>query len=118
GAANGALLIEGVGGVMVPLGGRHTVLDWMTELKLPLLLVTGSYLGTISHTLTALDVLARRSLTVAAVVVSESAGSPVPLAEPSAAIAPLAPGIEVVELPWLRGGRVDHPVFDTLAEKM
>ena len=67
------MLIEGVGGIMVPLDERHTVLDWMSALRLPVLLVAGSYLGTISHTLTALHVLAQRNLDIAAVVVSESA---------------------------------------------
>ncbi|MGB7715757.1 MAG: dethiobiotin synthase, partial [Pseudolabrys sp.] len=56
--AKGPLFIEGVGGIMVPLDGRRTVLDWMTALDIPLLLIVGGYLGTISHTLTALDVLA------------------------------------------------------------
>ena len=60
---------------MVPLDDRHTVLDWMSLLRIPILLVAGSYLGTISHTLTALDVLAQRNLDVAAVVVSESESS-------------------------------------------
>src|SRR6202012_761398 len=58
--ARGVMLIEGVGGVMVPLDDRHTVLDWMTVLRIPVLLVAGSYLGTLSHTLTALHVLAQR----------------------------------------------------------
>ena len=49
------LLIEGVGGVMVPLDEHRTILDVMMALRLPLILVTGSYLGTISHTLTALE---------------------------------------------------------------
>ena len=52
-ATKGTLLIEGIGGIMVPLDDKHTVLDWMTALHIPLVLVTGSYLGTLSHTLTA-----------------------------------------------------------------
>jgi len=116
--ARGTLLIEGVGGVMVPLGQRRTVLDWMAELGLPVLLVTGSYLGTISHTLTALDVLARRGLAINAVVISESAGSPVGLDETREAIARFVEGCEVVALPRLPPGSVDHPVFDRLAERM
>jgi dethiobiotin synthetase len=52
------LLIEGVGGVMVPLDEQRTILDVMMALQLPLILVAGSYLGTISHTLTALDAVA------------------------------------------------------------
>lgn len=81
------LLIEGVGGVMVPLDGERTVLDVMMALRLPLILVTGSYLGTISHTLTALDSLLQRDMDVLAVVVSETPGSSVPFEETVAAIA-------------------------------
>ena len=33
-----ALIVEGIGGIMVPLDDRHTVLDWMIELDLPLIL--------------------------------------------------------------------------------
>src|SRR6185437_8998899 len=73
------LLIEGVGGIMVPLDDRRTVLDWMEALALPVLLVAGSYLGTISHTLSAVDVLTRRGLKIAALVISESEGSTVGL---------------------------------------
>ena len=50
---DGALLIEGIGGIMVPLDARHTVLDLMNLLNLPLILVGGSYLGTLSHVLSA-----------------------------------------------------------------
>ena len=44
--SGGVLLIEGIGGIMVPLDERHTVLDLMAALGLPLILVGGSYLGT------------------------------------------------------------------------
>jgi dethiobiotin synthetase len=84
------LLIEGVGGIMVPLDGERTVLDLMMALQLPLILVAGSYLGTISHTLTALDALFRRGLQVLAIVVSETPGSSVPLDDTVAAIARFA----------------------------
>ena len=47
-------LIEGVGGVMVPLDERHTVLDLMAALGLPVVLVSPTGLGAISHLLTAL----------------------------------------------------------------
>jgi dethiobiotin synthetase len=84
------LLIEGVGGIMVPLDGERTVLDVMMALRLPLILVAGSYLGTISHTLTALDSLFRRDMDLLAVIVSETPGSTVPLDETVAAIARFA----------------------------
>jgi len=84
------LLIEGVGGIMVPLDGERTVLDVMMALRLPLILVTGSYLGTISHTLTALDSLFHRDMDVLAVIVSETPGSSVPFEETVAVIARFA----------------------------
>jgi dethiobiotin synthetase len=84
------LLIEGVGGVMVPLAGERTILDVMMALRLPLILVTGSYLGTISHTLTALDSLYRRDLNVLAIIVNETPGSTVPLDETVASISRFA----------------------------
>src|ERR1700732_2243207 len=57
-----ALVIEGIGGIMVPLDERHTVLDWMVEIDLPVILVAGSYVGKLSHTLSALDGLLRQEL--------------------------------------------------------
>jgi dethiobiotin synthetase len=110
---DGVLLIEGVGGVMVPLDDRHTVLDWMGALGVPVLLVCGSYLGTISHTLTALDVLARRGLDPAAVVVNESAGSTVGLAETIETLGRFTGTARLVALPRLAGP--GHPAFVELA---
>jgi dethiobiotin synthetase len=112
----GVLLIEGIGGVMVPLDPRHTLLDLMSALRVPVVLVAGSYVGTLSHTFTALEVLARRNLDIAAVVVSETAGSPAPLADTAAAIARFAGVIEVVPLPRLAPGATDHPAFRRVAE--
>jgi len=98
-ATQETVFIEGVGGVMVPLTERDTVLDWMASLRLPLLLVTGSYLGTISHTLTALDVVMRRDLQVACIVVNESDGSTVPLQDTAESIARFSAGVTVATLP-------------------
>jgi dethiobiotin synthetase len=68
----GTLLIEGIGGVMVPLDKQHTVLDVMVALQLPVILVAGSYVGTLSHTLCAQDVILSHALDLRAIVVSET----------------------------------------------
>ena len=114
-AATGPLFIEGVGGIMVPLDGQRTVLDWMTALDIPLILVVGGYLGTISHTLTALDVLAQRKLTVAAIVVSESERDPVELDDTVGSIARFAGTAGVVGLPRLPAGINHHPAIARIA---
>jgi dethiobiotin synthetase len=107
------LLIEGVGGVMVPLDERHTVIDWISRLRVPVIVVAGSYLGTISHTLTALHVLAQRNLSTVAVVVNETPGSPVPLDETVASIGRFADMIDIIPLP--RDSTRANIAFDALA---
>jgi len=114
-AASGMLFIEGVGGIMVPLDGKRTVLDWMAALDIPLLLVVGGYLGAISHTLTALDVLRQRKLSIATIVVSESERGTVELDDTVASIARFSDNIEVVGLPRLPGGLTEHPAFAKIA---
>jgi len=113
--ADGALLIEGVGGVMVPLDQENTVLDWIAELDIPSILVAGSYLGAISHTLTAAEVMDTEGCALSTIVVSETEGSHVPLYETAATIARLLPGIDVVTLPRLAPG-ADHPAFGQIAK--
>jgi dethiobiotin synthetase len=96
---SGDTLIEGVGGVMVPLDETRTVLDWIAALELPALLVVGSYLGTLSHTLTAVQALRAHGCAIAGVVVSESEDQPVPLAETVATLKRFEPGIPIRVLP-------------------
>jgi dethiobiotin synthetase len=101
GGLEDAVLIEGVGGVMVPLNDRFTVLDWLAALGIPALLVTGSYLGTLSHTLTALAAAQGRGVPLAGVVVSESLDQPAPLAETVATLRRFAGAVPVIPLPRL-----------------
>jgi len=111
----GSLLIEGVGGVMVPIDQDSTVLDWIAELELPVVLVAGSYLGSISHTLTAAEVLDQEDCDLHTIVVSETEGSQVPLYETVATIARFLPSVEVIALPRLEPG-ADHPAFAQIAK--
>ena len=110
----GVVFIEGVGGIMVPLDDRHTVLDWITALRVPVIVVAGSYLGTISHTLTALHVLARRNVDIATVVVSESTAPGASLEETVESIARFAGTLEVIGVPRLTDAACEHPAFDRI----
>jgi len=73
--AGDLLLIEGAGGVMTPIDDTHTCFDLIVRLGHPVILVTGSYLGAISHTLTALFVLHASGVVVRGIVASESIDS-------------------------------------------
>jgi dethiobiotin synthetase len=61
-------IVEGAGGVLVPINERETIADLIRALDLPVLIAARSTLGTINHTLMTIEVLRRRMLRVAGVV--------------------------------------------------
>ena len=61
-------IVEGAGGVLVPLNGKEKMIDLMARLGLPAVVVARSSLGTINHTLLTLEALRSRELVVAGVV--------------------------------------------------
>lgn len=80
-ARHAVVLVEGAGGLLVPLGGGASMADLAAELGYPLLVVARGALGTVNHTLLTLEVAAARGLPVAGVVVSHG---PLPLSEADA----------------------------------
>lgn len=113
------LLIEGVGGAMVPLDGTATVRDWIAALDIPALVVAGSYLGTISHTLTTLSALREVNVPVAAVILSETLDCDIPLADTHRAVARHADDVPIFSIPWTgthNGAAIDaiRPFADAL----
>lgn len=113
----GTLVIEGAGGVMSPLDSTHTMLDLAAALAAPVVLVAGSYLGTISHTLTAVAVLRQRAVPITALVVSETENAGVPLDETAEAVRGFVADLPVLELPRF-GAASRHPVFEDLAQRV
>ena len=69
-ATGRALVVEGAGGVLVPLNDRVQMIDLMAQFGLPVLVAARSTLGTINHTLLTLEALRARGLTVAGVVLN------------------------------------------------
>jgi dethiobiotin synthetase len=67
------LVVEGVGGIMVPLNRDLLLADLLRELKIPTLVVARSGLGTINHTLLTLEALRHRDIPVLGVVFSDGA---------------------------------------------
>jgi len=62
------VVLEGVGGLSVPLNNDMTVLDYLEREQYPLVLVSSSRLGSINHTLNALELASKRNLEVVAIV--------------------------------------------------
>lgn len=80
------VLIEGAGGVHAPINDERRMFDIPRALEIPAVLVVGSYLGTISHTITAYESLKRHGVEVIGIVISQSEASPVPLEETRGAL--------------------------------
>jgi dethiobiotin synthetase len=108
---DGLLLVEGAGGVMSPLTDTETNLDMIAALGAPVLLVAGSYLGTISHVLTALVALRAAKARVAAMVMSESLDAP-DLTQTTQALTPFLDGAPLFTAPrreaWDAAALADH----------
>lgn len=65
------LIVEGVGGLMVPFNRELLLVELLRELKIPTLVVAKSGLGTINHTLLTLEALRHRDIPVLGVVFSD-----------------------------------------------
>jgi dethiobiotin synthetase len=74
------LIVEGVGGILVPMDDRHTVLDVARWLGLPTLVVARAGLGTINHTLLTVNALRTASVRIAGVVINRFSNVPADIA--------------------------------------
>jgi dethiobiotin synthase len=63
-----SLLIEGAGGIMVPLTRKYLWINFIEELQLPVLIVARSTLGTINHTLLTVNILTNRKIKIIGIV--------------------------------------------------
>ena len=65
------LIVEGAGGLMVPINETpFTYLDFANSYKLPVLLVSRNYLGSINHTLMSIEMLKQKGIELVGIVIS------------------------------------------------
>lgn len=64
----GNLIIEGAGGILVPLNDEYTTLDLIKKLGLPVIVVASHYLGSINHTLLTCAVLTQGGVEIAGII--------------------------------------------------
>jgi dethiobiotin synthetase len=101
-SAGEILIVEGVGGLLVPLSDDFKVRDLAVELALPLLIVTSPGLGTINHTLLTIEAARAVGLNVAAVVFTPWPGEPSQLEQSNRATVARLGEVEVVTLGTVR----------------
>ena len=78
------LIIEGIGGLLVPLSRRRTVVDLIRMLHLPVLIVARLRLGTLNHTLLTVETASRAGVRVVGVVLN---AADAPTADPDVQLA-------------------------------
>ncbi len=68
--SNKPLIIEGVGGILVPLNKKKLLIDLIKKFKFPVIVVSRSILGTINHTLMTLEILKKNKINIFGVILS------------------------------------------------
>jgi dethiobiotin synthase len=106
-----AWIVEGAGGVLVPINETQMMADWITLLDLPVVIVARSGLGTINHTLLTLEALHSREIPVAGVLLNGE-----PNADNRAAIEHYGRVPVVGELPKL--GTIDHVTLTASSHRL
>lgn len=64
------LIIEGAGGLLVPINSKYLVIDLIKKLEVPVILVARASLGTINHTLLSLEALRSRHIQILGVIMN------------------------------------------------
>ncbi len=100
------LIVEGVGGLLVPLTNDSTVRDLATTLKLPLLIAAAPGLGTINHTLLTLEAARSVQLDVRAVVLTPWSARPSAMERSNRATIARLGDVDVSTLPRVHGPRL------------
>jgi len=67
---NKTLIIEGAGGLHVPLNDKQTYIDLLSVWNVPTILVSRNYLGSINHTLMSYEILSQRGIPIAGVILN------------------------------------------------
>ena len=100
-------MVEGVGGLLVPLGSSFSVCDLAAELGLPVVVVARPGLGTINHTLLTLKAAREAGLQVSGVVLSGWPQEPSVLERSNRETIAALGEVEVATLPPLPGPDLD-----------
>jgi dethiobiotin synthetase len=103
-------LVEGAGGLMVPIEERLMMIDLMERLAYPVLLVARTALGTVNHTMLSVEAMKRRAIKLAGIVFSCTSTPPGPEEEfIPREVARLAGDVPFAVLPFLSSEIIGDP---------
>ena len=112
-------LVEGAGGLMVPLCPGYLVENLISDLQLPALVICRSTLGGINHTLLTLSRLRQCNIPVAGIIINHATGNPGIAEQNFAALVREFDQVAILgEIPYLPQSAFDKTTLLTLAEKI
>jgi dethiobiotin synthetase len=100
--ASDALVVEGVGGLLVPLTAGYLVRDLALDIRLPVVIAARTGLGTINHTLLTIEAARSAGLRVAGVVMTPWSAHPEPIEHSNREAVERLGGVSVSGLPRTR----------------
>lgn len=120
GARHDFMVVEGIGGVMVPITADYYLLDMIVEFGLPALVVTRTGLGTLNHTILTVNTLRAKGVEVAGIVMNECKPAEDSLAEKTnPAVLEKCLDLPVIcTIPHLQDPLQPHPTFLTIAKHL
>ncbi|WP_267313765.1 dethiobiotin synthase [Desulfosediminicola flagellatus] len=102
------VLLEGAGGLFVPLTLDYTLIDYFQDIGKPVILVTSSRLGSLNHTLASLEALKTRNIELAGIVYNRFGNSEQHIADDS---------LKMITL-YMRKYGYDSPIVEMYGEEM
>lgn len=104
------VLIEGAGGLMVPITDDMFTIDYVVSRKLPMLLVTNGILGSINHTILSLEAIKSRGIELAGVIYNEHFDTDATIAEDTRSFIERYlkrhfPGTRMIYVPSIKDGK-------------
>lgn len=113
------IVVEGIGGVMVPISMKKTILDFAKMIGFPVIIVASPKLGTINHTLLTFHACRSRKIQVYAIIINKYPEKPSKTQE---AILPLLSALtgvkKAIEIPQIRNSNVLKKVEKLIAKDL
>jgi len=119
-ARHDMVIVEGAGGIMVPLSGKYLFLDLAAELGLPVVIVGRAGLGIINHTLLTVQAVRARGLAIHAIILNNNDASDAGTAGITnpGVIRELAGSARVISLPYSPGVKRSRTALQVLGERL
>jgi dethiobiotin synthetase len=113
------LVVEGIGGIMVPISRRETLLDFIKMVGFPAIIVTSPKLGTINHTLLTFHACLSRKIKVYAIIINKKPETTSKVQDRLGSLLSTLTGVKrIIEIPRIRNGNNLKSVEELIAREL